>query len=359
MTHEFREVDPENPEQTRPVEGATAYAIRADGQEVHVTTTDAQGVADWGILTYQQVYRRVAFDSQGRSTQGQTAVETEQNDTAPQDAPTHTANGSSSSQISMSWGAVSGATGYEIAIEQGTQTGDPATATPDDVGDVLSAVVSDLDSETTYTTWVRAYNAEGPGPWSDPKTATTQETGSGVVITESFDKTDGPGLGPDLTWTELPGYSFETINGQATGGSGLSRARAEHDMDTDEHFAECEVTRIDSDRQVGLLVRMSGTNNDDFMRFVYADTPKVWRLAEHVGGESTILEETPTTTSPLPSVPFTMRLEIWSDGVLRGIVNGSEVVSATPNDGLAGNKRVGINIVGGETRIDNFVAGDL
>lgn len=77
----------------------------------------------------------------------------------PSSAPGSTvATAVSSSQIDISFAAVSGATGYDIERD--------GEATPLDLGNVLAYSHTGLAAESPHSYRVRAYNAAGDGPWS-------------------------------------------------------------------------------------------------------------------------------------------------------------------------------------------------
>ena len=85
-------------------------------------------------------------------------------------APTGlTATGVTSSSVSLSWTAPSGASGYDV-YENGTQVSS-VTGT--------SATISGLAASTAYTFTVAAFNAAGTGPQSGPVRATTSASTSG------------------------------------------------------------------------------------------------------------------------------------------------------------------------------------
>lgn len=77
----------------------------------------------------------------------------------PSSAPGSTvATAVSSSQIDVSFAAVSGAEGYDIERD--------SEATPLDLGNVLAYSHTGLAAESPHSYRVRAYNAAGDGPWS-------------------------------------------------------------------------------------------------------------------------------------------------------------------------------------------------
>jgi hypothetical protein len=80
---------------------------------------------------------------------------------APQTAPTGLQAAVSGSHVALSWGAVSGATGYEVQVSlpDGSLYKDSQVTVP-------SAVYSPVPTTGTYHFKVRATNSDGAGPWS-------------------------------------------------------------------------------------------------------------------------------------------------------------------------------------------------
>ncbi|MBT2478020.1 glycoside hydrolase family 18 protein [Streptomyces sp. ISL-94] len=108
-------------------------------------------------------------------------------------APAGTAvSGQSASGLTLSWNAVSGATGYHVyqdGVRVQTVTG-------------ASAQITGLAASTSYSFQVSAYNAAGEGPKSAPVTGTT--TGGG-----------GPNPNPGVPKHALTGY-WQNFNNGAT-----------------------------------------------------------------------------------------------------------------------------------------------
>ncbi len=86
---------------------------------------------------------------------------------APTTAPPNLTTTVSGSRVEIDWTAVSGATGYEVqvALPNGTLYKDSMVAQ-------THAVYSPVPTTGTYHYKVRAYNANGDGPWSAVKTFT-------------------------------------------------------------------------------------------------------------------------------------------------------------------------------------------
>jgi len=98
----------------------------------------------------------------------------------PSSAPGSTvATAVSSSQIDVSFAAVSGAEGYDIERD--------GEGTPLDLGNVLSYSHTGLAAASAHSYRVRAYNAAGDGPWSASFGDTT-EAGLSITIDGSFDR---------------------------------------------------------------------------------------------------------------------------------------------------------------------------
>lgn len=85
----------------------------------------------------------------------------------------------SSSQIDVSFAAVSGAEGYDIERD--------GEATPLDLGNVLTYSHTGLSASTAYSYRVRAYNAAGDGPWSASFGAMTDAAGTAITLVTDLD----------------------------------------------------------------------------------------------------------------------------------------------------------------------------
>ncbi|MER6786990.1 glycosyl hydrolase family 18 protein [Streptomyces sp. NPDC000658] len=104
-----------------------------------------------------------------------------------------TVSGTTSSSVSLSWNAVSGATGY--SVYRGGAKATTVTGT--------SATVTGLTASTAYTFQVTAANAAGESAKSAPVTGTTAATGDG----------DGGGGGGALPKHAVTGYWQNFDNG--------------------------------------------------------------------------------------------------------------------------------------------------
>jgi signal peptidase I len=96
-----------------------------------------------------------------------------------------------STAVELAWDLVDGAEGYEVAWraeEQDTRSEGVTART--------SWTVDELEPETTYELWVRAFDAEATGPWSTSVTATTERL---TAVTEVVVTGVSPAT-VDLTW---------------------------------------------------------------------------------------------------------------------------------------------------------------
>lgn len=117
--------------------------------------------------------------------------------------------GQTTNSISLSWGAVPGATGYRV-YEGSTQLAAPVSPTA-----ATSVTIGSLESNTTHTYSVTAYNSSGESAKSTPQSATTLATWTYAVTSQSA--VDAGGATADLTHAR-PGQQFTvTIKARNTG----------------------------------------------------------------------------------------------------------------------------------------------
>ena len=91
------------------------------------------------------------------------------------------------SSFMASWGSVSGAISYRLDVSTSSSFSSYVDAYHDlDVGNATGRVVTGLNRGTTYYYRVRAYEATGPGHYSDVMTVTTVAT-TGLTIHATFD----------------------------------------------------------------------------------------------------------------------------------------------------------------------------
>jgi len=133
---------------------------------------------------------------------------------APPAAPTNLVATGGNTQVSLTWTAVTGATGYQV-WRNGTQIATPTTASYTDTG---------LTNGTAYTYTVRTVSASGVSVDSAPATATPDTAvaltaPTGLAATQTTNLNTGA---LNLTWTAVTGatgysvYSDGTLLGTST-----------------------------------------------------------------------------------------------------------------------------------------------
>jgi fibronectin type 3 domain-containing protein len=180
------------------VSGATSYNIyrstTSNGQgstpiATGVTTTNFSNTGLSASTTYY--YKIAAVNSNGTSSQsGEASATTTTGGTIPGQVTGLSATATSSSQINLNWGAVSGATSYNI-YRSTTSNGQGSTPFASGITGT-SYSNTGLSASTTYYYKVAAVNAAGTGTQSAQASATTQSatgtkrTGSVIGTTGTY-----------------------------------------------------------------------------------------------------------------------------------------------------------------------------
>ena len=178
-----------------------------------------------------------------------------------------------------------------------------------------------------------------------------------TTITESFDTADSDTLGPDLTWTEVLGDIDIVSNEAATGTATLSRARAEHDLSSDDQRMQMFLTAAThNNTYLSSFVRYSSTEDTCYQGLHRNTISNKVVLQKIIAGVSTSLA---LANDARPSIPFINYLQC----------NGSSLIYSTDNverfsitdTSIIGNTRTGFGFLGRNTdeRGDDFEAADL
>lgn len=175
-----------------------------------------------------------------------------------------------------------------------------------------------------------------------------------AILRESFNTPNTSALGPDLTWTDLVN-NLGVENNQARpqfDSASSARSRAEHDLDSDDHYAQMVVTRHDDVKNVILHVRYSDSADSGYAIIAQTGTGNTYRLFRVTSGS--FVQIGTTVTDTIPPAPYTLRLTIEGD-TLRGSVNGLTVVEATDSTFTTG-RRTGFGLQ--RTAANDFCTAD-
>lgn len=183
----------------------------------------------------------------------------------------------------------------------------------------------------------------------------------GVSISENWNCADSAGLTCQLTWTEIEGTGWAIVTNRARVTAIDSIARAESDLDTDDH--EVQATLVDW-IQTGIvsaevLCRKDVTATLTFYLFQPRIDASVWRLFKAVNNSFTQLGADAT---PAPAAGDVMKVR--ADGSsITGLVNGAASIGPITDTAITANLRGGIrgfvNTGGDRADIDTWSAADL
>lgn len=185
----------------------------------------------------------------------------------------------------------------------------------------------------------------------------------GATHTDSFTAGDSSTLSGDLTWNEYSAskeWAVASNRASMTGNGGWSRARADHDLDTDDHYAEATLVACTpgSTAAVGVICRKDGTTTETFYGFwPITGGGTGHRLRKFVTGTETVIEDIATTFSANEVA------KVQADGSsITGWLDGVQVADGTDTD-ITGNLRTGIvafsNAGGTSNLLDDFTAEDV
>ena len=190
------------------VTGATGYEVKlgADGAATAVSSGTSHTFSSLTANTSYTLYSR-AKNSGGVSDWSSLSA------TTALAAPSGLSATATNTSLTLSWTAVSDATGYEVKLGV-----DGAVATPSG----LSHTFSDLTAGTEYTLYARAKNSGGTSDWSSLTAATVPAAPSGLSATAT-------NTSLTLSWTAVTGAtSYEVKRGassaMATVSSGASHS---------------------------------------------------------------------------------------------------------------------------------------
>jgi hypothetical protein len=169
-----------------------------------------------------------------------------------------------------------------------------------------------------------------------------------TTITDDFTRADGTTIGNLLTWTEVI-RDWATVSNRAVNTSGLNggRARAESDLSSSDHYAQCVINPVPA-----------GNNNGPITRYASAaDTGYLYirdgRLFKCVTGSLTAIA-TGGSAAALDSV-----LRLTSNGSShQGFDDGVSAIGPATDTAISGNLRCGV-YADNNYGVDDFEASDL
>jgi len=190
----------------------------------------------------------------------------------------------------------------------------------------------------------------------------------GASITEDWNCADSTNLTCDLTWTEYNGTALGIVGNRAniSGGVGFNSARAEHDLSTDDHFAQFVIptfTFVSSLISAEVVCRLDsgGVNTDQYLHIVQNSGGVMDHvLRKVVGGVDTDLDTDPTDWE----ANEVLRVEVDGSTII-GRRNGVIINGPITDTAIAGatRTRCGINAysdaAGNVVEVDDFQAADL
>ncbi|MEE9584775.1 MAG: hypothetical protein V3W51_04760 [Candidatus Brocadiales bacterium] len=176
---------------------------------------------------------------------------------------------------------------------------------------------------------------------------------------ESFDTADSDTLGPDLTWTEPVG-DIDIVSNKASGqGSQESRARAEHDLSTDDHYAQALISGlIGSPDRGGACARYASAADTGYLFRLRDSAAATWQMAKFVTGTITQLDKLDGTAPG--AAAHTEKLQV-NASALEGFHDGSSKISLSDAT-ITGNVRGGITLktdADNRAKADDFEIADL
>ena len=183
-----------------------------------------------------------------------------------------------------------------------------------------------------------------------------------AVYTESFNTADSSTLGPDLTWVESFGNLAVASNAltETPAGGGGGRARAEHDVGSDDMFTEIIVTSfvIPSGAVTGAVVARHQSGADSGYLFtVGVDSAAAWSwdLSVFTAGSLTFIAGGDPGTQ---TTPFTIRI-VAIGTQISGYINSTLITSQADSTFTTG-QRGGAGAArdtGGTCLLDSFRTG--
>ncbi|MBN0045311.1 glycoside hydrolase family 18 protein [Streptomyces actuosus] len=213
--------------------------------------------------------------------------------------------GTTSSSVSLTWGAVSNAASYNV-YRDGTKVASATSA---------SATVSGLAASTSYSFRVTAANTAGESPKSAPVTATTEASGGG-----------GGGGGTGLPQHAVTGYWQNFDNGATV--QRLSDVQSAYDIIA---VAFADATTTPGAVTFNLdTAGLGGYTVDQFKADIRAEQAAGKKVVVSVGGQNgTVSVNDPTSATNFANSVHTLMQTYGFDGVDIDLENGLDATYMT------------------------------
>lgn len=181
-----------------------------------------------------------------------------------------------------------------------------------------------------------------------------------TTYTESFNSGSASDtLGFDLTWNELTGDIDNGTNDAVNGGSGTgdSQARAEHDLSSDDHYVQINVTQIFSGRRCGVVARYTDGSNFYYGNSANAATA-TYQIAKRISGTPTAISSQNST-----AVSTAIPAKLIVDGSSLDYESASTPRLSGTDTAITGSLRCGFgsfsSSASNNSRWDDFECADL
>ena len=175
----------------------------------------------------------------------------------------------------------------------------------------------------------------------------------GATFTDNFNRGNET-LETSSNWANVAGAMNVNTN-QCDVQTDKSIYRCESAMDTDDHYAQCDL--VTRDQKPGINARMSEVSSTTWDAYHMRRAETQWQIYEVTNNSFTEIDTDNTTAEP--ATPYTMR--VTADGsTITGDLDGSEIMNAT-DTALTGQVKTGFRDFNGAVnqRWDDYEAADV
>lgn len=178
-------------------------------------------------------------------------------------------------------------------------------------------------------------------------------------FSEDFNVADAllPSAALNNTWTNVAGAFRVISNEVGRNDTTAARSRCETTFDSADQQAEIDVIILGSGQNAGVLVQYDSASDSGYLfYFRNSATTNTYRIARVTSGTFNVLGAAVVATPP--ALPLTLKIEKVGT-TIRGLVNGTEVISRTDST-YSAHRRAGIYLSSASSnRLDDFAASDV